>query len=244
MKFLAAIALLFTGIQSSAETFKFQDDFCECQGEIKKTSDLKSLNAMLASNYAGSPSISEALKIKSSIPKGEALKKAIAELDKSCDDGKKLIENQISLKTDYFLKLKADRLRDHDLNCYEARQPALFLLHNDVSHLRAKFMGREVPAKCNEFIDFLKSKAATEANFFAFSQKYCISNGDPTRCVMSMNQPEVGVSKLENMQMNILTYGWHNCVNQQFRDSQFTYMSFQDMFRPHLKKMDCTCDEP
>lgn len=233
--------LLLLGFCAGAEEFRFQDGSCECSGELKQAKDKAILDGLLMLDRSRWREWKDIVRRDGPLPAKSLLKKKIDEAERDCANARKEVKSLNQLYPAEFGKDQKPRLEDIELSCHLRIQSARFVLTNDINELKKSVSGRPFPEACREDVEALSSPAKIRAYHPKMTKIHCANNSDPAECQKSFDTAKAGMNPGDNQMMNILVYGWHNCVNEQFRNREVG-QGISHRVEPYLKKMTCECD--
>lgn len=135
-------------------------------------------------------------------------------------------------------------VREFQLETYLYLAELDFLITGNTTELKKDFLGEKLFPKCKSWAETIESKELTYKILPEFIEQKCLNNADSKRCQESLLAKTL--NDFKNAQVLILSFGWHNCVNHQFRiknvhDYKHKALEEIDHF---LKDKECECDEP
>ena len=119
-----------------------------------------------------------------------------------------------------------------------------FLITGNTEGLKKDFLGERLSSECMRYAKILESKEDTLNILPEFIVHICSNNANPERCrekILAKTE-----NNYKNAQMELLTFGWHNCANRQFRENDvydYTHRVFEEIDRFMVNKV-CECDDP
>ena len=119
-----------------------------------------------------------------------------------------------------------------------------FLITGNTDELKKDFLDEKLSTKCKNWAQALESKEDTYKILPTLIEQTCSNNANPRRCQEKFFAK--ALNDFRNAQLEVLTFGWYNCANYQFRkDELYDYMyKALDAIDPYLKDKVCECDEP
>ncbi len=138
-------------------------------------------------------------------------------------------------------KYHFDRIRDMQLNAYLYLAKLEFMISGNTTELEKGFLGEELVSECKQWSRVLVSKEETSKAMPDFIKQRCANNASPAECEMRVRAKTQTNSRAA--QAEILTFGWHNCANHQYR-GHVNGTEALKAIEPFLHDKKCECDEP
>lgn len=115
-----------------------------------------------------------------------------------------------------------------------------YLITGSAGHLKKYFLENIPSSQCDKWGDLLESEHLIYESLPGLRDTMCQNNGNPERCKESAI---ARTSDLRGAKIDLLLFGWHNCVNKFYRkDIIPLFKEAMESIKYYVKNIECACD--
>lgn len=223
------------------QPFEWNQDMCYCKGNLD-ASKLPAETATLIINRL------ENFKLNREIPLNKLIKYSKTTLederDLSINEYKTNIAKMEALnvpENPALLKYIKDRIFEEKIIHFLYISKINYLITASSKDLEQELEGRNHLNQCGKYSEILSSTEKIIDALPSFIEEQCINNSNEQTCTYNMFKR---TAQIRNAKMEILTYGWQNCVNRFYREIQPP--NYEEAFKAvkqYTSNLICECED-
>ena len=129
-----------------------------------------------------------------------------------------------------------------ELQAYLDRSNLEYRKTRDIQVLLKPVAGIPIPKECEKFAKALPTAATLLPIGEELAKRECATNRDPQFCKQKFFADPKNLQSVDELRAQVLTFGWHNCVNRQ-RDTEKSIARLEQAIHKKFLNTKCECED-
>lgn len=129
-----------------------------------------------------------------------------------------------------------------ELQAYLDRSNLEYRKTRDIQVLLKPVAGKPIPKECEKFAKALPTAETLLPIGEELAKRECATNRDPQFCKQKFLADPKNPQSVDELRAQVLTFGWHNCVNRQ-RDTEKSIARLEQAIHKKFLNTKCECQD-